>query len=155
MGRTKNRKKRRLGAIQKQMKKLDPWWKHYHYEDWCEISFRIWCGDFKFWFAVEAIADKILDEFYNTVTDEHYSPDKETWTRYYERVAEVGKTLNDMDIKGKRFNSKKVTYYRNRFRKRVADGKYILYNDRTLFFDNKKTLKDYARWKSNDGQKQE
>lgn len=153
MGRSKNRKKRRLGAIQKQMKKLDPWWKHYHYEDWCEISFRIWCGDFKFWFAVKDITDKIYEEFYGSDMDEYTNtpPDIEAYRGYYERVA---KTLNDTDIKGKRFNSKKVTYYRNRFRKKVADGKYVLYNDRTLFFDNKKTLKDYARWKSNDGQKQ-
>ena len=129
------------------MKKLDPWWKHYHYEDWCEIRFRIWCGDFKFWFVAEDIANKIYEEFYGSVIDEptNTSPDIEAYMGYLGRVA---KTLNDTDIKGKRFNSKKVTYYRNRFRQRVADGKYILYNDRTLFFDNKQTLKDYARWKS-------
>ena len=149
MGRTKNRKKRRLGAINKQMLHKDPWGRRYYHEDWVETRFRMWCGDLKFWFAVEAIADKVLAEFYNTVTDEHYSPDKETWTRYYERVAEVGKTLSDTDIKGKRFNSKRITYYRNRFRQRVANGKYLLYNDRTMWCDNKQTLEDYARWNSN------
>ncbi len=174
MGHSKNRKKRRLGAIQKQMKKLDPWWRRYYYEDWVETRFRMWCGDLAFWYEAERISDERFDPLFDEAREKSMVETREKaiangeitkdadedaiFPRYHipkelfeQRLAyyrELGRTLEDSQIKGKHFNSKKVTYYRNRFRQRVADGKYLLYNDRAMWFDNKQTLKDYARWKS-------
>ena len=179
MGRSKNRKKRRLGAINKQMLYKDPWGRRYYHEDWVETRFRMWCGDLKFWYEVERITDERFDPIFDEAEEKsrvetrekaiangeitedadedaifpRYHIPKELFEQRYAYSREVARTLEDSQIKGKRFNSKKVAYYRNRFRQRVADGKYLLYNDRHGF-DPKQTLEDYARWKSNNGQEE-
>lgn len=62
MSRTKNRKKRRLGAINKYAVKKDPFAKRYYYwHDWVVARMDIWSGYDAYTWKVERFVDKIID----------------------------------------------------------------------------------------------
>lgn len=61
MGRSKNRKKRRLGAIQRHAVKVDPYAKRrYFWHDWIDTRRDIWSGFFWYSWRVDKLSDKII-----------------------------------------------------------------------------------------------
>lgn len=136
MGRSKNRKKRRLGRIHKQAVNVDPWIPRYVFWDRCETRFLTWCGFYKWYYAADTKGVESFDE-QDEKELEFVSvpvPDNPDFSRIefpndteYGRLRMYAKELkayiefDDSVFKSKHYHSKKTTRYRVREIKKYID----------------------------------
>lgn len=126
MGRSKNRKKRRLGRIDKQAEITEPMLPYYEFKTRCDIRFDIWCGFEKWFDAAETEAVESYDEQDEKELEMITVPGKYGYRAEFPNATEYGclrrqakhlKTYLEFDdgsIKEKFYHSKKATYYRTK-----------------------------------------
>ena len=131
MGRSKNRKKRRLGRIHKQAVFLDPMIPHYVFEDSRRTRFETWCGFYKWLDAAEIKAIESYDAQDDNELEMKMVEDGNGFGHIeFPNSTEVGRLrrmcrhlkayleFDDSEIKSKLYHSKKTTRFRSKV---VAD----------------------------------
>ena len=131
MGRSKNRKKRRLGRIQKLAINTEPFFRFCRF--WGKLRWKrrveIWCGLDKWDKAVR-------DKWHSLFTEEDWKEEEMEWDeevgcfvepyktiegsnrRFHLKII-IMETLDDSQIKGKRYHSKRATRIRNRLKQKT------------------------------------
>lgn len=123
MGRSKNRKKRRLGRIRKFVANIDPVTR-VDYPLYHANGFAYWCGGFTWHLAV-------YDEYFATLTPlDHYetevvvTEDGVEYPNYslegnnerFRRFLKIMKAFDESKIPGKRFHNKTISRLRQRYK---------------------------------------
>ena len=130
MGRSRNRKKRRLGRVRKYVENIYPVTKK-DYSLRREHSFEIWCGGWAWLSAVfYGYLDVCISEAHHkvemVVTDggfKHPKHEREADDKRFRRFLKFMKEFDESKIPGKRFHNKKITRLRQRYKDEQIKGR--------------------------------